>query len=1110
MSRQVTTAQLWESIRIAGLASADDCRKWAKGVADTFGKGIAADSQQLTAALVKFGYLTPYQGNVLLQSLSHPLVLEGIRIESSLEESLGPHWYGGRTLSNEPCWVAALSVESLASSELQAWPPSMNWAEHHTRIQSPYLDRWKTPGATLQHLFATTEPWSNPTLTSALENGPLHEKLALQMVKDVAKGLQAMHENGLVHGHLGLNSILIASDGSARLRRDPFFPPGSPYSVAVPSLIQQSHSSLATAAPELALVGSQCSVRSDLYALGCIWYRSLTGQWPVEPATNAPQKTWASLHATIPIQVPESLPEPLGKCLRHLLAKDPAARFPSAQAFLDALRSSAKPIAAAQQTAATETATIAPVVREPTVDYATPNKPEPEPEKLAAEIRDKKSKLALRYHNRPFGGQVPNNIAPIDVPAASVPAAGVPAAKDPQGNQTSSESKQVDAPKLEKVPKPKMAPESPAVAVGPTVDSTLHSDHSEPTSSAEKPDTAEKPKTPEKSSTPEQPSTPEKPASVTVKKPTSTKRSKAKGTTKTKGKSKKKTRPVWVMPVMIVGSCCLLGLLAFLLRGQSRGIVTIANTPNKSSSNNPPSPSDANQPANPVVQPVIDPMAEKYDVRPDDGKLPWAPPTAGTPYSLDLLPMGVEAMVFMSPRSWQHHGPVAPLVAWWESVQPESQQPWWQGIAIPSEGVEHITVAWYPGAEPSTSRYVVRIAVQDAKKLSDWISIEEWSAKPMTANAAGSRGSVWIRKGDSAPNAMVCDGLGGTADSMTRTMTWGPAELLETLSETNGAASPLRRQLEMLRQASDASADLTLLVAPSFLYGDGKEILGADSPRILGLLRNVVDDKVQAFMLRTHWDPYWYVEWRSLGNDLQAASRNAASIKLMIESLSDQLEAALVTQPADPYWRAIANRFPQMLRALSRYTRTSAEDGQVVANAYLPPEAISNLAIGSWMAAQRDWTMVASAPTNPKPPASGKTIEQWLDSPISLRIEQDSLENVLQAIATEVKDSSGSPAEPLPMAINGTAFQKDGITRNQQIRNFEFSDTPVREVLTSLARRANPVTTVQSPNEKDQKIVWVVLDDPATASKKKLELTTRAWAESNNATLPKEFVLAGQ
>lgn len=114
---------------------------------------------------------------------------------------------------------------------------------------------------------------------------------------------------------------------------------------------------------------------------------------------------------------------------------------------------------------------------------------------------------------------------------------------------------------------------------------------------------------------------------------------------------------------------------------------------------------------------------------------------------------------------------------------------------------------------------------------------------------------------------------------------------------------------------------------------------------------------------------------------------------------------------------------------------------------------------------------------------------------------------VLVAIASELKDTHTGGKETLPMAINGTAFQKDGITRNQQIRGFEFKDTPVRDLLTALCRRANPVTTVKSPDEKDQKVVWLLLDDPSTPSKKKLEMTTRGWAESNSAVLPKEFVI---
>jgi len=51
------------------------------------------------------------------------------------------------------------------------------------------------------------------------------------------------------------------------------------------------------------------------------------------------------------------------------------------------------------------------------------------------------------------------------------------------------------------------------------------------------------------------------------------------------------------------------------------------------------------------------------------------------------------------------------------------------------------------------------------------------------------------------------------------------------------------------------------------------------------------------------------------------------------------------------------------------------------------------------------------------------------------------------------------------------------------------------------------VTTVQAPNEKDQKVVWVILDAPTTPSKRRLEFTTRAWAQANNAPLPNEFLL---
>ena len=92
------------------------------------------------------------------------------------------------------------------------------------------------------------------------------------------------------------------------------------------------------------------------------------------------------------------------------------------------------------------------------------------------------------------------------------------------------------------------------------------------------------------------------------------------------------------------------------------------------------------------------------------------------------------------------------------------------------------------------------------------------------------------------------------------------------------------------------------------------------------------------------------------------------------------------------------------------------------------------------------------------------------------------------------------------MSINGAAFQKEGITRNQSIRSFKHDGAALRIVLTDLVRRANPVTTVQSPTERNQKVVWLILDDPDRAGQKKIELTTRIWSEANKVSLPKEFV----
>jgi hypothetical protein len=629
-----------------------------------------------------------------------------------------------------------------------------------------------------------------------------------------------------------------------------------------------------------------------------------------------------------------------------------------------------------------------------------------------------------------------------------------------------------------------------------------------------------------------------KKAGVKKKRPDGTQASKAVSgasslATSVKKKSKPK-KPAWFFPMVIGCSALLLTLLVVVLGRNQKGLVTVQAGKKPTAE---PSPVVTNLPVggsgNKGSGSTIDPMLEYFNLQADSNDVPWAPPTVGVPYSTEMLPPGLEAVLFLTKDAVNDSGAIAAIRGWWSEVYPQSN-------AIPEldrvapEAFATFTIGWYPGEGVGQYHQVFRWTRKDPGPLDEMLpEISGWTAK--TAEVGGKKYQYWTKEDHGREIAMVTDDFSTAGDQQVKRLTMGPWELLKPMLESEGKSAPLRRQLDTLLQNTDSRADATFLAAPSFLFGDGKEWLGEHSTKVRDLMREVIDDRVQAILCRVHLEPDLYLEYRVLGNDLQSAARDASELRKKLSNAADAVESQLTAQPASAYWRAIANRFPQMLRALHKYSRSGAEDGQVVFNAYLPKESATNLAIGSWMALQSGVGSGAANTLATKGGAKGsaggssgvgavpgaggkgtsgktgsmegKTIDDLLATKVNLRIEQESLEVVLQAIATELKDSLGMEAEPIRMSINGTAFQKDGITRNQQIRNFEYSDTSIRDLLTALVRRANPVTTVQSPNEKDQKVVWLLLDDPNSPTKKKLDLTTRAWADSNSAALPTEFQL---
>ena len=113
---------------------------------------------------------------------------------------------------------------------------------------------------------------------SLQEGGVLSERRALEIIRDAAKGLQAIMQAGLVHRDIKPANIFITEDGTAKLADL-----GLARSEAGEDRMTQTGATVGTPAfmsPEQAEGVEDLDIRSDIYALGATLYALLCGQPP--------------------------------------------------------------------------------------------------------------------------------------------------------------------------------------------------------------------------------------------------------------------------------------------------------------------------------------------------------------------------------------------------------------------------------------------------------------------------------------------------------------------------------------------------------------------------------------------------------------------------------------------------------------------------------------------------------------------------------------------------------------------------------------------------------------------------------------------------------------
>lgn len=160
--------------------------------------------------------------------------------------------------------------------------------------------------------------------------GPLHPQRAAEVASDIAAALGFAHRNGVVHRDVKPGNVLISPTGQVKVAD---FGIARALGADPESNLTQAGSVMGTAtyfAPEQAQ-GLKLDPRSDLYSLGVVLYEMVagrppfSGESPVAIAYKHVQEQPAP-----PTQVNANVPPDLEAIILKLLAKNPAARYASA------------------------------------------------------------------------------------------------------------------------------------------------------------------------------------------------------------------------------------------------------------------------------------------------------------------------------------------------------------------------------------------------------------------------------------------------------------------------------------------------------------------------------------------------------------------------------------------------------------------------------------------------------------------------------------------------------------------------------------------------------------------------------------------------------------
>ena len=174
--------------------------------------------------------------------------------------------------------------------------------------------------------FVNGEP-----LNQRLAQGPITEAQTLELARQLASALVAIHACGLVHQDIKPRNILFESD-SSRVRLVDF---GLAAEANLDIGTAGARRSKAYAAPEQLTGKEQIDGRSDLFALGSVLYECLTGRTPfVDVDSRGHSRQYSRAASPALSEIAPQVNPCLSELIARLIARNPDDRYLTSEALL--------------------------------------------------------------------------------------------------------------------------------------------------------------------------------------------------------------------------------------------------------------------------------------------------------------------------------------------------------------------------------------------------------------------------------------------------------------------------------------------------------------------------------------------------------------------------------------------------------------------------------------------------------------------------------------------------------------------------------------------------------------------------------------------------------